>query len=181
MDLNRKKKNEIRKQMRALKSKVSFEEKKARSAYIFGLLEAQHEYVDAKTVLMYWSMEDEVYTHDFVIKTAQTKKVILPSIAGNTLQLKEFTGISELVSGDLFNIPEPKGEIFTREEEIDLVIVPGVAFDEKGNRLGRGKAYYDNLLKRLDAFKIGVCFDYQYIKEIPVEPHDERMSIIISG
>ena len=67
-------------------------------------------------------------------------------------------------------------------EKIDLILVPGMAFDAMGNRLGRGKGYYDKVLRHTPAYKIGVCFDFQFLKAVPTEAHDVRMdNVYVSG
>ena len=66
------------------------------------------------------------------------------------------------------------------ESEIDLTIVPGVAFDRQHNRLGRGKGFYDRLLSTLDVPKIGICYDFQLKDQIPAEPFDRKMDLIIT-
>ena len=64
---------------------------------------------------------------------------------------------------------------------IELVVVPGMAFDKQGHRLGRGKGYYDRLLPKLtNAYKLGVCFPYQYIEEVPTDEHDIRMDEVLT-
>jgi len=111
--------------------------------------------------MLYWSMNDEVQTHDFVQKWADKKEIILPSVNGNELILKKFNGINKMVKGESFGIPEPDGELYPFPELIDVIIVPGVAFDKQNNRLGRGKAFYDKLLKTVKSKKVGVCFDFR--------------------
>ena len=66
------------------------------------------------------------------------------------------------------------------EEDIDLVIVPGVAFDRQHNRLGRGKGFYDRLLSTLSAPKIGICYSFQLKEHIPTEPFDKKMDLILT-
>ena len=68
----------------------------------------------------------------------------------------------------------------TDPSEIELIIVPAVAFDRNGNRLGRGKGFYDRLLQTTSATKIGVGYDFQLIEEIPAEPHDIPMDMVIT-
>lgn len=74
-----------------------------------------------------------------------------------------------------FHIEEPAGEAFTQFNEIDLSIIPGVSFDRYGNRLGRGKGYYDKLLPKLSSYNIGICYQFQTREEIPSEPFDRKM------
>lgn len=159
----------------------SLEEKKAMSALVWEHLEQNPSFLQAHTVLLYWSMDDEVYTHDYVCKWAQSKKILLPCVKGDQLELREFHGMDSLRPGEGFGIPEPIGEIFTDYDTIDLIIVPGVAFDREGNRLGRGRGYYDKILKETRvSTKIGICFDFQLVDKVPVEPLDVRMDAVIS-
>ena len=81
-----------------------------------------------------------------------------------------------------YHIQEPIGKIFEDYSTIDVIIVPGVAFDNQGNRLGRGKGYYDRFLKKIPATKkIGICFDFQMIEQIPTEKNDIPMDDIITN
>ena len=75
---------------------------------------------------------------------------------------------------------EPTGEVFTDYDAIDVAIIPGMAFDEAGHRLGRGKGYYDRFLARVpNLYKIGLCFSWQVVPHIPCDEHDIRMDRII--
>lgn len=131
----------------------------------------------AKTVLLYHSLPDEVQTHEFIERISQDKRVILPVVAGNELILRPYTGISGLKNGS-FGIAEPTGEDFTDFDSIEIAVVPGVGFDKHGNRLGRGKGYYDRLLPKLHSYNIGICFSFQVVAEIPAEPFDHPMDEI---
>ncbi|MCZ4694417.1 5-formyltetrahydrofolate cyclo-ligase [Ancylomarina euxinus] len=173
-------KKRIRKEIRTLKNAISLEEKTSRSIVILENVEQLPEFIEAKTVMLYWAMADEVQTSDFVIKWAASKRVILPCVNGNTLDLRVFRGVEDLVAGENFGIPEPSGELFTAYDEIDLILVPGVAFDVDNNRMGRGKAYYDKLLSSLKAFKLGVCFYFQLLESVPTDEHDIKMDQIVS-
>jgi len=173
-------KKRIRREIRRLKNAVSLEEKTSRSKVILEKVEQLPEFIAAKTVMLYWAMADEVQTSDFVIKWSASKRVILPCVNGNDLDLRVFRGEEDLVMGENFGIPEPSGELFMDYDEIDLILVPGVAFDLASNRMGRGKAYYDKLLSSLKAFKLGVCFDFQYLQSVPTDEHDIKMDQIIT-
>jgi hypothetical protein len=95
------------------------------------------------------------------------------------IELRRYTSPADL-QGGFFDIMEPVGEVFTHEEEIEVAVVPGMGFDGRGNRLGRGKGYYDRLLARLPhTYKIGVCFDFQKMPGIPADEHDIKMDVII--
>lgn len=173
-------KNAIRKEVAELKKTFSFNEKNRLSQIIFSKLERDAYFRSAKFIMAYWSMDDEVNTHDYVEKWAKSKTVILPAVDGNELKLKIFKGKKYLVAGQKYSIQEPYGEDFDFEEKIELVIVPGIAFDLNNNRLGRGKAYYDKLLKTLEAKKYGVGFSFQIYKSIPHDINDIRMDKVFS-
>ena len=81
-----------------------------------------------------------------------------------------------------YGIEEPVGETFTDYASIKFIDVPDVAYDRKGNRLGRGKGYYDRLLPRIPAaYKAGICFPFQVVEEVPAETFDICMYIIITS
>lgn len=173
-------KKEIRKYIKQLKKEYTLEEKKAKSKIIFEQVEQLTEFQKSDTLMAYWSMDDEVYTHDFVLKWFQTKTIILPSVKEDELELRVFRGMDDMTEGAAFGIKEPK-ELYKKElDQIDLVIVPGVAFDKKNNRLGRGKAYYDKLLSKTSALKVGVCFDFQMLDSVPADQYDINMDWVIT-
>lgn len=171
----------VRKQMRDLKRQLSPEEKLRRSKAILHRLEPLPLFAEAKVVLLYWSMADEVQTHDFVNKWYKDKVVLLPCVQGDDLVLRQYSGPDCMVAGEQFGIGEPQGPEWTDLDNVDLIIVPGVAFDRLGNRMGRGRGFYDRLLKSTpNAVKVGVAFDFQLLDKIPVEPHDVPMDCVLS-
>ena len=150
------------------------------SAKILAALEAHPAFRAANTVLLYHSLNDEVDTHDFIRKWSNKKQILLPVVVGNELELRLYTGTEDMQISN-YGIEEPMREAYTDYESIDFIVVPGVAFDQKGNRLGRGKGYYDRLLPHIpSAYKAGICFPFQLVEEVPAEPHDIRMDIIIT-
>lgn len=171
----------FRKLVSELKKKLSLEEKKKLSHEIFSQIENDPLFQTAKTIMAYWSMADEVHTHDFIIKWSQTRKIILPSVDGNKLRLKLYRGEEKLINGQKYNIQEPSGEDYQFPEKIEVIIVPGIAFDKRNNRLGRGKAYYDKLLQSLQAKKYGVCFSFQLFDSIPVGQLDIKMDKVFAN
>ena len=74
-----------------------------------------------------------------------------------------------------FGILEPAAPVFAAEDELDLIIVPGVAFDRAGHRIGRGGGFYDRLLPQYRAVRAGICFGFQCLKTVPAQAHDIRM------
>ncbi len=138
-------------------------------------------FFSAKVVLLYCPLADEVWLDESLFVNWDDHKVLLPKVVGDDLELRIFDGFDSLEKG-AFGILEPVGEMFTDYDAVDFVVVPGMAFDKAGHRLGRGKGYYDRLLPRLrNAYKIGVCFPFQFFDEIPSEPHDVRMDCVVCG
>lgn len=173
-------KQELRKKIRAAKKAVPFCEKLSRSRDILSKVEALNEFVQADVVLLYWSMDDEVQTHEFVEKWHKEKVVLLPCVDGDELRLRQYTGADCMQKGEQFGIGEPTGKEYTDLWSIDAIIVPGVAFDKAGHRMGRGRGFYDRLLTSTpNAYKIGVCFDFQMVESVPVEPHDVMMDKVV--
>jgi 5-formyltetrahydrofolate cyclo-ligase len=136
---------------------------------------------DARTVLLYSALPDEVPTLPLLNRlTAEGKTVLLPRVVSDTdMELRRYTGPNDLEPG-AFGIMEPTGELFTDYDLIDVAIVPGMAFDREGHRLGRGKGYYDRFLARLPhIYKIGICFPFQLVDKVPADVHDILMDEVI--
>ncbi len=174
-------KKKLRKLVKELKKQLSEELKMQKSKAVFEQLEKDPDFVQARVVLAYWSMPDEVSTSDFVERWAKKKIILLPVIEGDDLLLKQFRGRENMRPESKYGILEPTGNIYQDFDAIDYVVVPGVAFDNKNNRMGRGKAYYDKLLRTLKAKKAGVCFDIQLFDKVPVDKYDIPMDVIFSA
>lgn len=171
-------KRRIRFEMRLLKNKLSTEEKLTEAATVFEKIECLSEFKAANSVLIYWSTKDELPTHEITKKWCNEKFVVLPSIKNKDLVLKKFTADTEMVQRAL-GIWEPDlNEVYTGK--VDIAIVPGVAFDENKNRLGRGKGYYDRFFRKNKTLKIGVGFDFQLLDSIPVRWWDKPMDLIVT-
>ncbi len=167
--------------MRELKRAVTPEEKLRRSETVMRGVEALPEFQRARVVLLYWSMADEVQTHAFVERWYKEKTLLLPCVDGDDLRLRQYTGPECMVAGEQFGIGEPSGEEWTDLDAVELIVVPGVAFDRQNNRMGRGRGFYDRLLKSTpNAVKVGVAYDFQILDSIPVEPHDVKMDRVIT-
>lgn len=176
-DNTKEQKKEIRNRIRELIEQISDTQKEKQAESVFLKIEILPAFVQAKNILLYWSLPDELPTHTVVEKWATDKQILLPSVKGENLVIKKYSGLHALKKG-AFGIEEPL-EIFDWHSPIELVIVPGVAFDKNKNRLGRGKGYYDRFLKSIDALKIGVGFDCQLIEKIPVGKFDVPMNKVV--
>lgn len=151
------------------------------SEEIWQTIEQLPAFINASTVMAYWSIQGEVFTPGFIKKWSPRKRFILPSVDGFEMKLKLYESNDNLVPGDLYGIPEPDGPEFREFKSIDLILVPGIAFDRSNNRMGRGKAYYDRFLINLRATKIGICFGFQLFDEIPVEENDVKMDMVVTS
>ena len=178
----RAKKQLLRQSVRTIKASYSRQELEALSLSLLRALEQHPCFVQARTVLLYHSLPDEVCTHAFIDRWCAEKEIVLPTVVGDELELHLYTG-PECLSTGSYGILEPSGELFTDYERITMAVIPGMAFDGMGHRLGRGKGYYDRLLPRLShAYKLGLCFPFQILdEEIPHEPHDFLMDAVLRG
>ena len=171
-------KKELRANIKALKKQHTKEQLLEQSEKILAKLEQHPDFAKAEKVMLYSALPDEVQTQAFLEKWHLKKQIILPTVVGDDIIPVEYAQETTFAVGD-FNILEPQNEPYTGD--FDLIIVPGVAFDRQGNRLGRGKGYYDRFLSQhLDVKRIGICFDFQLVEAIPTEPFDIRMNEVIS-
>lgn len=173
-------KKELRIKVKTLKAAQDKRTWSDRSEEIFDFVEVLESFSNAKKILAFWSLDDEINTHAFVQKWASTKEVYLPVVKGDNLELVRFEGVEKMKPEPIFGILEPSSSQLASPSEIDLIIVPGLAFDYKCNRLGRGKGYYDRLLKETAAVKVGVGFDFQLFAEVPVESYDVALDMIVT-
>lgn len=172
-------KQDIRKNIAQLKHSFSAEQKDTESNEILHTLESLDCFRQASAILLYHSLPDEVNTHEFIKKWSNHKTILLPVVTGSELAVRKFS--PDTMTKGAYGIEEPNGTDVTNYDTIELVIVPGVAFDKKGNRLGRGKGYYDKLLPKLtNAKKIGICYSFQLCEHIPNEKHDIPMDTVIT-
>lgn len=171
-------KKELRAHIKALKKQHSKEQLMEQSEKILAKLEQHHDFIKSNKIMLYSALPDEVQTQTFLEKWHLKKCIILPTVVGDDIIPVEFGKDTAFAVGD-FNILEPQNEPYTGG--FDLIIVPGVAFDHNGNRLGRGKGYYDRFLSHhLDVKRIGICFDFQLVDEVPSEAFDIRMDEVIT-
>ena len=135
---------------------------------------------EAKVILAYYSLPDEVDTHALINElVVEGKTVLLPKVLDDTtMELRRYTGPQDLSEG-AFHIMEPIGLSFKDLSQIDIALIPGLAFDQQGHRLGRGKGYYDRFLTAYTGKTLGVCFDFQKVAEVPVDIHDVGVDKVV--
>ena len=151
------------------------------SSDVIAKLQQNERFRQAHTILLYSALPDEVPTLQLMNElTAQGRQVVLPRVVSDTeMELRCYTSSNDLVKG-AFGIMEPVGELFTDYVSIDVAVIPGMAFDREGHRLGRGRGYYDRFLSRVPyIYKIGVCFPSRLVDHVPTDPHDIIMDCIV--
>lgn len=174
-------KKEIRQHIKILKANLDSQTKSIYSLSVLNKIEKDISFINSQKILIFWSMDDEIYTHDFILKWSLYKEIYLPVINGDTLILRRFTSLGNMIPEPRFGILEPKGEDFHDWNDIDYAIIPGVAFDKNNNRLGRGKGFYDRILNSINSIRVGICFNFQLIDSVPVELNDVKMDIVFSN
>ena len=171
-------KKTLRQQIRTLKKQHSQEELMAQSEKILQRLAEHPLFLQADKVMLYASLPDEVQTLDFIEIWRNRKTIILPTVVGDDIIPVELAEDVVFAEGD-FHIPEPQSHPYTGD--FDLIVVPGMAFDANGHRLGRGRGYYDRFLAlHPQVYTIGLCFDFQLLPDVPSEPHDRIIDEIIT-
>lgn len=178
-------KNQIRKQMTQMRNSLSYNDLIKKSSLIKENLFSSNEFIKAKKILFFMSLEKEVQTWDMICQSFQIgKKIHLPITVENSPDLKiarlRDTNI-DFVSG-AYGIKEPEegNYDFVDAHEIDLIVVPGLAFDNQGGRLGFGKGYYDRLFANGNpkTLRFGVALDFQVVDSLPQSKDDLPVHLI---
>ena len=178
-------KKELRRYIREQKRHFTSQQLGEMSLCIMSSLLSHSQIQKADYVLMYHSLPDEVDTHSALDQLlAMGKKVLLPKVVSDTeMTIHEYTGADSLQPSEPYGILEPTTpELSIINCQLSIVVVPGMAFDRQGHRLGRGKGYYDRFLSRIpNIYKIGVCFPFQMLESIPSESTDVVMDEVITS
>jgi len=142
------------------------------------------EFEKAKLVMVYYGVKSEVATKGIIEKALkQGKRVVLPvtNFENNSLKPVEITSLEELKKTK-FGLMEPRNGKEVKKSEIELIVVPGVAFDGKGSRIGTGRGFYDSLLGKISTKVplVGLCFEENFQESLPSESHDVKMNIVVT-
>jgi len=177
-------KKELRTRMKSVRRAMPAEARKLRSDAIAHKILALPEWKNARTVSLYIAMRDEIDVTLLIDDAVASKKTIaLPRVDDQTdlLELHAWApGIP--LHASAFGVEEPAASLpIVPDLDVDLVIVPALAIDETGHRIGYGAGYYDRLLPRLtQAVRVGVAFDFQLIAEVPAEPTDVPVHAVVT-
>ena len=155
------------------------EEVAEQSAMIIAQLEQMSAFREAKTVLLYYPIHNEVDLRPLLTKYAGEKLFLLPVTHRHSMEVRPYDGEDMMRKGH-FGVPEP--QTATYKGAIDLILVPGVVFDHHRHRIGRGGGYYDKFLSRhLHTKKVGVCYSFQLKKhEIPHMIREPKMDRVVT-
>lgn len=173
-------KDALRREMKTRAAEVTEKQKNAAESDVMAAVEALPRFAAAQTLALYAALPDEIPTRGMIDRWSRSKRVVLPVVDGGRMSFREYSG--RLATG-AFGIAEPDGRE-VEPAEIDLMIVPGAAFDRAGRRLGRGGGFYDRYLSSPRAaaiYKIGVCLPCRLVGEVPAEAHDTPMDIVITA
>jgi 5-formyltetrahydrofolate cyclo-ligase len=179
-------KTEIRQQAHA--NRRAQQDKDAVSQRIMDRFMSMEAYQAAQTVMFYVDVRDEVRTRQTLPAGLQDgKRIVVPYCVDGELELFHLESMEELELG-MYRILEPRDELRAvaakrlEPEQLDLILVPGVAFDRQGGRTGHGKGYYDKLLQhaRPDAPLVGAAFECQLFDGIPMDQHDIYMDFVVT-
>ena len=175
-------KQQLRATIKAMKlSRLSPEYRAEASLRLTQAVEKHPAFAAANTVMLYHALPDEPDTHPLLEKYAASKTIVLPCVEGDDIVPRVYRGEQDLRIG-AYGIAEPVGPDFEDVPAISFILVPGVAFDAAGHRLGRGKGYYDRFLSTLPArpFLLGACFAWQQVPAVPFELHDIIMDAVLA-
>lgn len=176
-------KQKIREKYIFIRSKI--ENRENRSIIITNKIIESKEYKSAKVVALYKSLKSEVDTINLTENSLKTGKIVaLPKVYNNSLNFYKINSSNEKLVKSNFGIKEPEGNSlnFIDKNKIDLIIVPGLAFDKENNRLGFGKGYYDRYLKDFKGTSIGICFSEQLLDKslLPTNENDVKVKMVIT-
>ncbi len=182
-NLNLPQKTKIRTEIKQKRQRLGRLRKTILDKKIRAQIERFEPFLRSNTILFYASMPEEVDTLKLIKKHHNDKRIILPTVCTdtNSLKLYHLENINELHEGykGILEIPHCTKDI-AKPENIELCIVPGLAFDTRGHRIGYGKGFYDGLLEKITAPKAALAYEFQIVESVPDQPHDIPINHIIT-
>ncbi|MCD8355812.1 MAG: 5-formyltetrahydrofolate cyclo-ligase [Clostridia bacterium] len=182
MELNTVDKSELRSTLLRQRHAIPQAERDAVNQSICQKVVASTQYHEAENIFIYWSTEDEIDTHAIIADALrQGKRVCVPKcLPGHVMEPRQILSEADLTE-ETFGIPEPGAhcEVIS-SDEIQLCIVPALACDSSGTRLGYGGGFYDRFLPKTRAYRMALCAQARILETIPVQPHDVRCDCIMT-
>ena len=177
-DIKQKIRNQIEEQRRILGENLI----KEQSLVIQSRLLSMSEYRMARMLCVYLSIKGEVRTDSIIARCMSDEKTVCVPAYDKVSKIYRpavYDGKTSISKGPL-GVMEPSRPVWLDFSAVDMIVIPGVAFDETGSRLGRGGGYYDAILGAMRAFKVAVAFDFQMIPHVPVDDKDVRVEAVIT-
>lgn len=174
-------KRELRTAMRGRNRMLTPAARAAASREIFRRVESLEAFAAARTVGLFCALADEPDTSEALARWGRCKRVAVPRVEGETMRFYRYDPAAMLPGAFGIEEPGPEAELCD-PAELDLIVVPGMAFTASGQRMGRGRGYYDRYLAQpgLHAVKVGVGYAHQLVGALPVEPHDVAMDCVVT-
>lgn len=177
-------KKEIRKRMRAVRSAVPADARAARSERIAARVRELDAWASARVIAGYVGMRSEVDPGALLREASGAgRTVVLPRVdwSAETMRMHRVGSMDDLEESGMGFMQPPEGAQTIEDEAVDLVLVPALAADERGYRIGWGKGFYDRLLPSLRrATRVALVFDFQLVAEVPNTPGDERVDYLVT-
>jgi 5-formyltetrahydrofolate cyclo-ligase len=177
-------KSDLRQKIRAALHKISPAARSAASAQLCARLTEQSFWKNAATILFFAPLPDELDVWPLLEQFLAAGKICALPFFDSVTQAYSARRVQNLTTDiaiGKFGVREPaSGCPEIPLEKFDLILVPGVAFDWNGNRLGRGRGFYDRLLAKTGGLKCGVGYDFQLIGKVPAEPHDAKVNFVVT-
>lgn len=174
-------KQELRKQILAARDALTTAERTRKSSEIADRLFSLPEITNSAAILFFASFRSEVDTIPMIRKAlSQGKRVLLPKVQRRDLGIFEIREYDRDVAPGAWGIPEPSESFPVQLAQIDAIIVPGAAFDERGNRLGYGAGFYDKLLSSFNKATVALAFERQIVPSVPADAHDVPVRKIVT-
>lgn len=178
-------KKDLRASLRSILARLTPEEIRERSAAAANLLFAQPEFKRAEILMLFLSLPNEIDTTPIALRSWQERKrVLAPKVSWEQRRMLpiEIRSLSDGVTSSPLGIREPADGVPIPVADIDLVIVPGLGFDPFGNRLGRGRGFFDRFLAHKDfrGVSCALAFEEQLVPQVPAGPHDIPVDMLVT-
>lgn len=174
-------KKELRKRVKTLVKAMASDTRAVEASAVAEQLLHHPKVQSAATIALFASLPDEIDTTQLIEALATKTSVVLPRLLGDEMDFYPYS--TNAMHSGAMGILEPDGDVPVAPQDIDVMILPGLAFTADGLRLGRGKGYYDKYMsrERYRAYTIGICHTVQLLDTLPVEPHDKRLDEVITS